>query len=171
MGENPERGGTRAQQTGAMGCCCSHPLSCVVFMPPGRCALNPHGYGDNAQLLYEGLQNYDGFKFLMLETYGLRVPSVHIRCMAKAQFTIIYSHGNAEDLGGNFEQLHNLADLLSCNVFAYEYPGYGIAEGEPSEGGCYAAAEAAYKHVTNELGVDAGDVVLYGRSLGSGPTV
>jgi hypothetical protein len=38
-------------------------------------------------------------------------------------FTIIYSHGNAEDLGINYLALQQLGQQLKCDVFAYEYPG------------------------------------------------
>jgi len=60
---------------------------------------------------------------------------------------------------------------LRSDVFAYEYPGYGSAEGKACESGCYEAADAAFRFVTNELKVKPYSVVLYGRSLGSGPTV
>lgn len=41
----------------------------------------------------------------------------------KTPFTIIYSHGNAEDLGINYIMLQQLGFSLKCDVFAYEYPG------------------------------------------------
>jgi fermentation-respiration switch protein FrsA (DUF1100 family) len=56
-------------------------------------------------------------------------------------------------------------------VFAYDYPGYGLSDGTPSEGGIYAANAAALLHLTGKLGVPANRLVLYGRSLGGGPAV
>lgn len=82
---------------------------------------------------------------------------------------LLYSHGNGEDIG-------QLRDFLSIfqeqdvSVFAYDYPGYGTSTGKPSEAGCYAAIEAAYKYATETLGYTPEQIVLYGRSLGGGPT-
>ena len=42
--------------------------------------------------------------------------------------------------------------------------------GDPSENHCYADIDAAYDYLRNELGVPARNIVLYGRSLGSGPS-
>jgi alpha-beta hydrolase superfamily lysophospholipase len=42
---------------------------------------------------------------------------------------------------------------------------------QPSEQNTYADIEAAYDHVVEQLGVREEDVVLYGQSVGSGPTV
>ena len=37
-----------------------------------------------------------------------------------------------------------MAKILDADVLAYEYPGYSLADGSPSEAGCYAAAMAAH---------------------------
>jgi abhydrolase domain-containing protein 17 len=42
--------------------------------------------------------------------------------------------------------------------------------GDPSENHCYADVDAAYDYLRHELGVPAQNIVLYGRSLGSGPS-
>lgn len=42
--------------------------------------------------------------------------------------------------------------------------------GSPSEDNCYADIEAAYKFLRTDLNVPAKNIVLYGRSLGSGPS-
>jgi dipeptidyl aminopeptidase/acylaminoacyl peptidase len=101
---------------------------------------------------------------------GLSLPAYSIQTSA-AKFTVIYSHGNAEDVGLSVFYLDRMAQTCDCNVFAYEYPGYSIAEGKPSEENCYQAIQAAFDYVTNTLKVDPSKVVLMGRSLGSGPTV
>lgn len=99
------------------------------------------------------------------------VPAVHIRRSIGADRTILYSHGNAEDLGLILPMLDRMAEACVADVFAYEYPGYGIADGSASEEGCYAAIEAAYNHLVYDLQVDPGRIICMGRSIGSGPTV
>ena len=42
--------------------------------------------------------------------------------------------------------------------------------GEPSEEMCYLNIEAAYKYLREERNIPASQIVLYGRSLGSGPS-
>ncbi|CAN0398486.1 unnamed protein product, partial [Laminaria digitata] len=56
------------------------------------------------------------------------------------------------------------------NVLAYEYSGYGKSEGTVSEENCYADVRAAYDYLTTQKKVLPQQIVLYGRSLGSGPT-
>jgi pimeloyl-ACP methyl ester carboxylesterase len=101
----------------------------------------------------------------------MKIPAVHIR-QAGAKFTIMYSHGNAEDVGLSLFYLDKMADVCHANLFAYEYPGYSISEGgEPSEQNCYDAIDAAYEYLTTAKGIDPSKIVLFGRSLGTGPTV
>jgi fermentation-respiration switch protein FrsA (DUF1100 family) len=54
------------------------------------------------------------------------------------------------------------------NVFQFDYRGFGESGGTPSEAGLYADAEAAYRYLTDSLGVPAERIVIYGHSLGSG---
>ena len=99
----------------------------------------------------------------------------------KPTYTIIYSHGNAEDVGLSLNYLDHLSSelnnqitnlgLYNVNIFAYEYPGYSLSEGEPSEYQCYNAIEIAYEYVTQTLKVPSNQVVLFGRSIGTGPTI
>ena len=52
-----------------------------------------------------------------------------------AEYTILYSHGNAEDLAGSKATFIDLATYLECNFCAYDYSGYGLSEGQCSEKG------------------------------------
>ena len=58
-------------------------------------------------------------------------------------------------------------------MLAYDYTGYGLSlsEGErPSEADVLADVEAAFHYLTSVLNIKAETVILYGRSLGSGPS-
>lgn len=52
-----------------------------------------------------------------------------------AEYTILYSHGNAEDLAGSKATFIDLATYLECNFCAYDYSGYGLSDGQCSEKG------------------------------------
>eukprot|EP00742_Colponemidia_sp_Colp-10_P005484 GILJ01005859.1.p1 GENE.GILJ01005859.1~~GILJ01005859.1.p1 ORF type:complete len:310 (+),score=33.64 GILJ01005859.1:49-978(+) len=88
-----------------------------------------------------------------------------------AQFTIIFSHGNSADIGIMTGHLIDFALQLNVNVFMYEYTGYGLSTGTPSEKDTYADIRAAYSYVTTELGIPASQIIIYGQSVGSGPSV
>ncbi len=137
-----------------------------------------YAFGDEIVLIYlvwvnnskeDGTMSFLIFSFC--RTF-LRIPAVHIRSEER-KFTIIYSHGNAEDVGLSLPYLDRLSRCCNCNVLAYEYCGYSIAEGEPSEKNCYECIDAAYRYLTvrRQSVVDPSSIVLFGRSLGTGPTV
>jgi len=84
-----------------------------------------------------------------------------------ATFTLLYSHGNAEDLGVIEPLLTQYRDW-GFAVLAYDYRGYGLSTGTPSEANAYQDARAAYKYLTQTLNVPPEQVILYGRSLGGG---
>ncbi|CAI9112912.1 OLC1v1013421C2 [Oldenlandia corymbosa var. corymbosa] len=56
------------------------------------------------------------------------------------------------------------------NLCRYDYSGYGQSTGKPSEHNTYADIEAAYKCLEESYGAKQEDIILYGQSVGSGPT-
>ncbi len=85
-----------------------------------------------------------------------------------ARWTVLFSHGNAEDLGDDLPLLGELHDA-GFSVLAYDYRGYGASTGWPSEAAAIGDVEAAYAYLTRTLHVPAGRVIVHGRSLGGGP--
>lgn len=83
---------------------------------------------------------------------------------------LIYHHGNGEDLG-HIEGIVREFRSRGWSVLAYDYPGYGLTPGRPSEAGTYAAAEAAWNYATGPLGYPPGRIFHLGRSLGGGPAL
>lgn len=99
-----------------------------------------------------------------------RIPSLFFR-RPGAKFTILFSHANAEDLSFLFEWLKTLSHRLNVNVFAYDYTGYGGSVGTPSEENCYADIEAAYEYLLEQRNIKPEKIIIYGKSVGSGPSV
>lgn len=87
-----------------------------------------------------------------------------------ATYTLLYSHGNAEDLGDIRPVLDRLQSW-GFSLFAYDYRGYGTSNGRPSERHAYQDAEAAYRYLTQHLHIPPDQILLYGRSVGGGPAV
>ncbi len=88
----------------------------------------------------------------------------------RSSYLIIYSHGNAEDLGIVEPTLQKLA-RAGFSVIGYDYPGYGHSTGKAGQESVNRAIQAVHQYVTDVLGFQDDQLILYGRSLGSGPTV
>lgn len=84
----------------------------------------------------------------------------------QATWTVLYSHGNAEDLGDVRFILEEYRQR-GFAVFAYDYRGYGSSEGRTTVEGTLRDADAAYGYVTNALRVPPSRVVVHGRSVGA----
>jgi fermentation-respiration switch protein FrsA (DUF1100 family) len=123
----------------------------MIFQPP------PATYEDTSQVLK--LSSAD----------GARISAIHLP-HPSAPYTILYSHGNAEDLGLIVPALTRLREW-GFAVFAYDYQGYGTSEARSSEARAYQDVDAAYAYLTATLGVPPGRIIAYGRSVGSGPAV
>lgn len=100
---------------------------------------------------------------------GVRLRAVHLP-NPQARFTLLYSHGNAEDIGYIIPELEFLRQA-GFAVFAYDYRGYGLSTGTPSVKGACVDILTAYRYLRDNLGVPARQIVLYGRSVGGGPSV
>jgi abhydrolase domain-containing protein 17 len=99
---------------------------------------------------------------------GARIATLHLP-NDSASLTILYSHGNAEDLGHLVPLLRHL-QRAGFSVLAYDYRGYGLSTGgPPSARGAYHDLRAVYRYAVQELGVDPARLVLLGRSVGAGP--
>ncbi len=84
---------------------------------------------------------------------------------------IIYSHGNGEDIGHTYGWLKTLHETLNINVLAYDYEGYGLHTGSSSENNCNKNLDTVLNYVRNSLRFPLDQIIVYGRSLGTGPTV
>jgi fermentation-respiration switch protein FrsA (DUF1100 family) len=112
----------------------------------------------------------DDREILKLKTAdGKSISAIYLPNPA-ARYTILYSHGNAEDLGRVRSQLYALHSL-GFSVLGYDYHGYGTSEGTPNEENCYADVNAAYEYLTQTLHVPPERIIVLGRSVGGGPSV
>jgi abhydrolase domain-containing protein 17 len=86
-----------------------------------------------------------------------------------ARLTILYAHGNAEDLGVVAPMLEELR-RHGFAVLGFDYRGYGASSGGPTTtSGAIRDMESVYQYAVHTLGVQPSRLVLYGRSVGGGP--
>jgi abhydrolase domain-containing protein 17 len=86
-----------------------------------------------------------------------------------AKYTLLISHGNGEDLGEIRSQMEDF-QALGFSVFAYDYRGYGKSQGSASVTNVYQDIDTAYNYLTQTLKISPDRIVLYGRSVGGGPS-
>jgi abhydrolase domain-containing protein 17 len=120
----------------------------LIFMP------QPVSYQDTTDILKLSV------------THNEQISAVYLP-NSQAGFTVLYIHGNAEDLGDIRPVLARL-HRQGFSVFAYDYRGYGTSNGTPGEANAYRDAEVAYTYLTKQLNIPADRIIVYGRSLGGG---
>lgn len=123
----------------------------LIFLPPEA------SYEESENLIFIDTKNNK-----KLAAYFIQQPT--------ADKTILFSHGNAEDIGISKLWLENLSKQLNVNILAYDYAGYGLSSGSPSEKQSYKNIEAAYEYLLNN-NISPDKIVVYGRSIGTGPSV
>ena len=80
---------------------------------------------------------------------------------------VVHFHGNGQQVA-DVQWLGDALQAAGAGYAAVEYPGYGLAGGDPSEDAILAAARAALGYLTGPLGVPRSHLALSGRSLGTG---
>ena len=119
----------------------------MIFIPPRS------GYVESPEFIQ--LITSDGERI-----YAYYLPNEN------AKYTLLVSHGNAEDIGYMlplFREMHK----HGFSVFSYDYHGYGISSGRPTEKNAYLDIDAAYNHLTKDLHVAPENIIAYGHSLGA----
>ena len=82
----------------------------------------------------------------------------------------LISHGNAGNIGGRAVMGEFVHAEFQGNVLMYDYRGYGLSEGTPSESGLYSDIRGAISYL-HSRGFDSKSVFLIGQSMGAAVTV
>jgi fermentation-respiration switch protein FrsA (DUF1100 family) len=80
---------------------------------------------------------------------------------------VLWLHGNAGNVADRADMAAAMNRALGVSSFLFDYRGYGLSNGRPTEKGLYEDAAAAYRWLTESKGIAPGDIYLYGHSLGS----
>jgi len=125
-------------------------------------------FSDSMIFLPHRSSYHDSPEVLKISTAGgTKISAVYLP-NPDAKFTLLVSHGNAEDLGDDRYWLEELR-RSGFSVFAYDYDGYGTSEGKASEKAVYQDEAAAYDFLAINLGTPPDRIIIFGRSVGTGP--
>lgn len=128
----------------------------AVFLSEGMIFLpHPSSYRDSAEILK------------IITANGNKISAIYLPNPA-AKFTLLVSHGNAEDLGDDRSWLEDLR-RAGFSVFAYDYEGYGTSQGRATEKSVYQDEAAAYEFLAVDLKTPPDRIIIFGRSVGTGP--
>ncbi len=124
----------------------------AVFFPSKQINLTPDRMGLSFEDLY--LTTADGVK---INAWFLK--------NSKASSTIIFAHGNAGAMGDRLIKVKYFFDL-GLKVLIFDYRGFGLSEGNPTEKGVYLDGQAAFDYLRTRVDVDQRKIIGYGSSMG-----
>jgi len=125
----------------------------VFFFPDRAQRLSPDQLGLKYEDVYFPAQD------------GTRLHAWFLPAVGKAQGTILFLHGNAENISTHIMSVRWLP-AQGFNVFLLDYRGYGASAGEPTEAGAQEDVDAAMRTLLSRPGVDPDRIVVFGQSLG-----
>ncbi|KAK4797450.1 hypothetical protein SAY86_029776 [Trapa natans] len=158
-----------------MGNVTSNVAAKFAFFPPDPPTYEVYreggGDGKDGGLVFSGVTADKNMEVHLLDTKGGNKIVATFWKHPFARFTLLYSHGNAADLGQMQELFIELRAHLRVNIMSYDYSGYGGSSGKPSEFNTYYDIEAVYNCLRREYGIKQEELIVYGQSVGSGPTL
>ena len=130
-----------------------------IYFPESSVTDNPLNVGLEYEDVY--FSTSDGY-----ELHGWFIPGPR-------DLTLLWFHGNSGNIGHRVQNIELLHRNVGANIFIFDYRGYGLSEGSPSEAGLYLDGEASMGYLLERQRSDgaSSDIVLFGRSLGAAVAV
>lgn len=98
------------------------------------------------------------------------IPALlYVNTSGKATRFCINFHGNACDIGQIALCAEKEGRAFNAHYMLVEYPRFGISDGHPNEVTLNRVAKSVFDFVTREFKISPSEVVLLGRSIGTGP--
>lgn len=102
------------------------------------------------------------------------IPCIYFQ--GNSDKVLIHFHANGEDIGQTQPLMRKINQKLRINILCMEYPGYGLyeeADGltkkQQRSKQIQNDAETVFKFVRDRCNVDENNIIIMGRSIGSGP--
>jgi hypothetical protein len=88
-----------------------------------------------------------------------------------SKYFLIIFHGNAEDIFASRDLAEKIKFELSINVIIVEYPGYSLYKESKSSEKVLHDSLTVYDYLIDYLKIDEENIFVFGRSIGSGPSL
>jgi pimeloyl-ACP methyl ester carboxylesterase len=124
----------------------------LIYAPNKQLLLTPEKIGldfENVQL-----NTPDG-----LSLHGWYIPGPDT-------LTLVWFHGNAGNISTRLATIADVRMNLGYNIFIFDYRGYGLSSGKPSEEGTYSDSDAVMAYLLSSKNLEPSQTVLWGHSLG-----
>ena len=130
-------------------------------------------YDNDIDFRLDSSYSVEDIHFLTLNSEEFEIAAIYIGDIntISTDTIILYSHGQSLHMDYYWQRAKLLANCGSKNRFGvlmYDYRGYGLSQGNPTENGLYSDIRAAFQWL-----IDNGSlperIVSYGFSLGSAP--
>lgn len=147
--------------------------SYVYFCPPvltstnGGFLLYPLPPGDEYK--FESINNIKREEVWFKNNQGAKLHAWYFQNPDKNAPVILFSHGNAGNIGHRLMLAKCLLDA-GASVFLFDYRSFGKSEGTKNLQGIADDSRAAYDYLVVNRKIPTNKVVLYGESIGGGPT-
>lgn len=114
-----------------------------------------------------------------ISIYRLPILFVHLDPNNKEEsrrneITLLFCHGNAEDIGSYQNTIRRMSQGYRANICIFDYTGYGLygnagGSPKPSETDLFRNIWNVYDFLWRRYDVPKNKIIIFGRSLGSGP--
>jgi alpha-beta hydrolase superfamily lysophospholipase len=105
-------------------------------------------------------------EFVSMTSQGKKIYGYFVKSNGNfPSITVLYFHGNYDHLQYYWDRVE-LLYKTGFNIFIFDYQGYGMSEGTPSESALYADSRAALQYLLAHNDVSPTRLVFYGYSLG-----
>ncbi|KAM3719409.1 Alpha/beta hydrolase domain-containing protein 17A [Dirofilaria immitis] len=113
---------------------------------------------------------------LITSVNGDILVALYIRCeksyqrKKSAPYILLFAQPNSSDIGSCMltdPNLVDIADFLQCDLMAFDYSGFGLSTGIPTEKNVYQNIDAVYQYLIKEMKAQPNEIVLIGFSMGT----
>ena len=129
----------------------------MIFYPPNT----------PKKWFYE-LNNERSKLFFLNSSSGNLINCIYILPNIKSDKYLVFCQGNASDIYASYDFLIYLSNELNINIICFDYSGYGLSSGKPSEKNCYKDISSLIYYLNFFLFIPNERIILMGHSLGTG---
>lgn len=130
-------------------------------------------FDDDIDFRLDSTYFVDEVHFITLNSDEYEISAIYIGDLnsLSTDTIILYSHGQSLHMDYYWQRaklLANCGKKYRFGVLMYDYRGYGLSQGNPTEEGLYKDVRAAFKWLLDQ-GSEPQRIISYGFSLGSAP--